>query len=101
MDFHILTFINFIFNLGNEQEVFKLIKKNIGDTRLHSFGVGNDCSKDQVIEMAKSGRGTYSFVDQQSDDLKGKVITALKRAVELALKNCRFITCADVELMTP
>ena len=51
--------------------------------------------------MAKSGRGTYSFVDQQSDDLKGKVITALKRAVELALKNCRFITCADVEFMTP
>jgi hypothetical protein len=54
-----------------------------------------------VIELAKAGRGTYSFVSEQSDDLKGKVITALKRAVELSLKNVRFITSTNVELISP
>ncbi len=54
--------------------------------------MGSGCSKYLVKEVAKAGRGSYSFVDEKSDNLKGKVITALTKAVEPSLKNCRFTT---------
>jgi hypothetical protein len=63
--------------------------------------VGSGCSKYLVKEVAKAGRGSYSFVDEKSDNLKGKVITALTRAVEPSLKNCRFTTACQVQLMSP
>ncbi len=68
---------------------------------MHSFGVGSGCSKYLVKETAKAGRGSYSFVDEKSDNLKAKVITALTRAVEPSLKNCRFTTASQVSLMSP
>ena len=52
--------------------------------------MGSGCSKFLVKEVAKAGRGTFSFVDEKSDNLKGKVISALKKAVEPSLKNCKF-----------
>jgi hypothetical protein len=44
-----------------------------------------------VKEVAKAGRGSYSFVDEKSgNELKGKVISALRKAVEPSLKGCKF-----------
>jgi hypothetical protein len=63
--------------------------------------VGSGCSKYLVKKVAKAGRGSYSFVDENSDNLKGKVIAALTRAVEPSLKNCRFTTECQVQLMSP
>jgi len=57
-----------------------LAEKNANTVKIHSSGVGSDCSKHLVNEVAKAGRGTASFVDESSGDLKGKVITALKKA---------------------
>jgi hypothetical protein len=50
--------------------------------------VGYGCSKYLVKEVAKAGRGSYSFVDEKSENLKGKVISALRKAVEPSLKEC-------------
>ena len=44
-----------------------------------------------VKEVAKAGRGSYSFVQESSDNLKGKVISALRKAVEPSLKGCSFL----------
>lgn len=64
---------------------------------MHSFGVGHGCSKFLVKEVAKAGRGSYSFVDEQSESvLKGKVITALRRAVEPSLQNACFVNKVGV-----
>jgi hypothetical protein len=62
--------------------------------------VGSGCSKYLVKEVAKAGRGTYSFVDEKSDNLKGKVISALKKATEPSLKNCKF-TFSAFKLSSP
>jgi hypothetical protein len=44
-----------------------------------------------VKEVAKAGRGSYSFVDEKSESLlKSKVIGALRKAVEPSLKACSF-----------
>ena len=31
-------------------------------TRVHTFGIGEGCDKNMVIETAKSGRGSFSMV---------------------------------------
>jgi hypothetical protein len=43
-----------------------------------------------VNDVAKAGRGTASFVEDSSNDLRGKVITALKIASEPSYYDCQF-----------
>jgi hypothetical protein len=50
-----------------------------------------------VRELARAGRGSYSFVEE-AENLKGKVISALKKAVEPSLKNCNFKIMPDLLL---
>jgi len=52
-----------------------------------------------VNEVAKAGRGTASFVDESSDDLKGKVITALKKASQPSYYDCKFKIKDHVPIM--
>ena len=74
----------------NPEKVIELARTNADSVKIHSFGVGSDCSKYLVNEVAKAGRGTASFVDDSSNDLKGKVITALKKASEPSYYDCKF-----------
>lgn len=68
-------------------KVIELAKKNAATTRVHTFGVGYGCSKYLVKQVAKAGRGSYSFVEEGMN-LKTKVITALKKAIEPSLQDC-------------
>jgi hypothetical protein len=76
-----------------------LARKSADTVKIHSFGVGSDCSKKLVNEVAKAGRGTASFVDESSDDLKGKVITALKKASQPSYYDCYFKIKDHVPIM--
>lgn len=77
--------------VSNPAKVIDLARKSNENARVHSFGVGYGCSKYLVKEVAKAGRGSYSFVDEKSESvLKGKVISALRKAVEPSLKGCKF-----------
>lgn len=76
--------------MSNPDNVIQLAKKGSDKARVYSFGVGYGCSKYLVKEIAKAGRGSYSFVDEKSENLKGKVISALRKAVEPSLKGCSF-----------
>ncbi len=79
-------------SVSQPDKVIELAKKGADKARVHSFGVGYGCSKYLVKEVAKAGRGSYSFVDEkQSGLLKAKVISALSKAVEPSLKGCSFI----------
>jgi len=40
-----------------------------------------------VKELARAGRGSYSFIEED-DNLKVKVIKALKKAIEPSLQGC-------------
>ena len=76
--------------VNNPDKVIQLAKENADSVKIHSFGIGSDCSRKLVSEVAKAGRGTASFVDETSNDLRGKVITALKIASEPSYKDCSF-----------
>ena len=83
-------------------EVIKTAKNGSDEARVHSYGVVYGCSKYLVKEVAKAGRGSYSFVDEkQASMLKSKVIQALSKAVEPSLKGCQFTyTQKDIILST-
>jgi hypothetical protein len=81
--------------------VITLAKNSADRARIHSFGVGSGCSKYLVKEVAKAGRGSYSFVDEASENLKGKVISALRKAVEPSLQGCKFTYSSPCQIESP
>ena len=46
--------------VSSPEEVINLARTS--ECRVHSFGVGRDCSKYLVKEVAKAGRGSSSFI---------------------------------------
>jgi hypothetical protein len=57
--------------------------------RVHTFGVGEDCDVDMVRRMAKMGRGSCSLVGNDVANLSEVVVTALRRASEPSLQDCK------------
>ncbi|CDW82813.1 UNKNOWN [Stylonychia lemnae] len=52
--------------------VLNLASQNQQNTQIHTFGIGNDCSKYLVKQLARAGRGSYSFVEE-GDNLNAKI----------------------------
>ncbi len=53
--------------IGNEMEVLKLVKENIGDARIYAFGVGSSVNRFLLDEMALAGRGFARYIDPTED----------------------------------
>ena len=71
------------------QLVEQQAKYNPDVNRIHTFGIGDDCDKDMVINTSIAGRGSCSLVsDNRTKQLNGKVIKALEHAFEPSLKQC-------------
>ncbi len=49
--------------------------------KIHTFGVGSDCSVDLVTRVAAAGKGICSLV-RDTQDLRGVVIDALAKSLE-------------------
>lgn len=53
--------------IGNEDEILALVKEEIGDARLFSFGVGSAVNRYLLEEMAQLGRGAVQVVRPDED----------------------------------
>ena len=53
--------------IGNDFEIVDYIQKNIGDSRIFSFGIGNSVNRFLVEKMAEEGRGGSEVVLLNSD----------------------------------
>ncbi|HLT38177.1 MAG TPA: TonB family protein [Enhygromyxa sp.] len=51
--------------IGNEEQIFDLIDKSIGDTRLFSLGVGTAPNRYLLDGMAHVGRGAVTYAGEQ------------------------------------
>lgn len=71
--------------VGNVDAIVAFALKNRDAARIHTFGIGSGADKHLVSRTAKAGRGSASFAADQSSDLSGQVIEALKRAFEPSL----------------
>ena len=67
-------------SVGNEKQLFKFIKANLGDTRLFTVGIGSAPNSYFMTKAAQYGRGTFTFVSRVADT-KEKM-TALFRKIE-------------------
>ena len=48
--------------MGNERELFDVIKKKLGDTRLFTVGIGSAPNSWFMRKAAEAGRGSFTFV---------------------------------------
>ena len=80
--------------VGNTDMIIGLIEGECGkadDTKVFSFGMGENCSKTLITESANSGKGKSYFVENDDEiEMKEQVIDALQKAAEPALINCNF-----------
>ena len=85
--------------VGNEEELFAIIRRSLGDRRLFTVGIGSAPNSHFMREAARHGRGTFTYIGAVSE-VQAKM-TALFRKLEApALTDVRLelpgITGADV-----
>lgn len=49
-------------SVGNEQELFTLIERHLGDSRLFTVGIGSAPNSWFMSKAAEAGRGTFTFI---------------------------------------
>ncbi len=54
-------------DIGNEADLFSLIRQNLGDTRLFTVGIGSAPNGFFMRRAARFGRGAHLFIGQTSD----------------------------------
>jgi Ca-activated chloride channel family protein len=52
-------------SVGNEAEIISLIRKNIGDARLFTVGIGGSPNAFFLQEAAAAGRGSYTYIAER------------------------------------
>jgi hypothetical protein len=67
--------------VDHPDQVIELARENAEKVKIHAFGVGTESSRNLIIDVANAGRGSASFVDEYSDDLKGLVNHSSKESV--------------------
>jgi hypothetical protein len=49
--------------VSSPKQVKQLVLQNVEKIKVHTFGIGNECSKDFLLDIARVGRGSAYFVD--------------------------------------
>ena len=58
--------------VGNEEELFKLIRAKLGDSRLFTVGIGSAPNSHFMSKAAQLGRGTFTYIGRV-DEVKAKM----------------------------
>ncbi len=64
--------------VGNEQELFKMIHNNLGESRLFTVGIGSAPNSFFMTRAAKTGRGTFTYIGKP-DEIKDKMDALLSK----------------------
>jgi Ca-activated chloride channel homolog len=79
--------------VGNDMQVIDAIKKNIGNARFFSFGVGNSVNRYLLDKMAEMGRGEVEYVtlnrhgDEVAEAFQRKIGTPLLTDIKMGWGN--------------
>jgi Ca-activated chloride channel family protein len=79
-------------SVGNERELFELIRNKLGHSRLFTVGIGSAPNSYFMRKAAEYGRGTFSYI--------GKTAEVMEKTAELFLKLER-ATLTDIRLELP
>lgn len=87
--------------VGNEDELFGLIQRQLGDTRLFTIGIGSAPNSHFMRKAAQSGRGTFTYIGNL-DDVQARMSELFAKLEAPVLKGVtvRWSDNPDVD-MTP
>ncbi|CAC5422075.1 unnamed protein product [Mytilus coruscus] len=71
--------------VGNTEDVVNLVGQNSHNSRVFTFGVGHGASTSLIKNVAKAGAGRATFIKDEKDNMKAKVIRALEFSMEDSL----------------
>ncbi|XP_063427327.1 von Willebrand factor A domain-containing protein 5A-like [Mytilus trossulus] len=71
--------------VGNTEAVVNLVGQNSHNSRVFTFGVGHGASTSLIKNVAKAGAGRATFIKDEKDNMKAKVIRALEFSMEDSL----------------
>jgi len=72
----------------NNEEIIDFVKKHCNTTRVFTFGIGNDVSKELIKGVARAGNGKFEFVSLE-ERMEEKVMKQLESAISPGLTNLR------------
>ena len=73
-------------NVDNEQELFSLINKQLGDNRLFTVGIGSAPNSYFMRKAARAGRGSFTYIGD-IDEVQKKTNALLEKLESPALTN--------------
>ncbi|KAL6055409.1 von Willebrand factor A domain containing 5B1 [Balamuthia mandrillaris] len=74
----------------NTNDCINAVREHADTTRVFTFGIGEDASRDLVQGMADAGNGFAEFMDlKTTEEMDDKVLRQLDRAMKPALTNLR------------
>ena len=71
--------------VGNEDNLFKLIKDKLGDSRLFTVGIGSAPNSHFMSKAAQTGRGTFTYIGK-IEEVKDKMGTLFAKLESPVLK---------------
>ena len=75
-------------SVGNEQELFALIQKKLGDARLFTVGIGSAPNSHFMQRAADFGRGSFSYIGDLSG-VSGSMQTLFAKLEHPSMRNIR------------
>lgn len=75
-------------SVSNEQELFDLIDRRLGEARLFTVGIGPAPNSFFMRRAAEAGRGTFTYIDDPRE-LDGRVSALLRKLERPALTDLR------------
>ncbi|MEA2079885.1 MAG: VWA domain-containing protein, partial [Pseudomonadota bacterium] len=79
-------------SVGNERELFQLIRKELGNSRLFTIGIGSAPNSYFMRKAAEYGRGTFTYIGNSAE--------IMEKTSELFLK-LEQATLTDIQLELP
>ncbi|MFN0302125.1 MAG: marine proteobacterial sortase target protein [Burkholderiales bacterium] len=74
--------------VGNEEQLFKLIADNLGDSRLFTVGIGSAPNSHFMNKAAQAGRGTFTYIGKV-EEVKEKMSALFAKLESPVLKGVR------------
>jgi len=86
-------------SVGNEAQLFELIQKRLGNTRLFTVGIGSAPNGHFMAKAAQLGRGTFTYIGNldEVEERMGRLFTALESPVLTDIE-VRWPSSASVEV---
>jgi hypothetical protein len=81
--------------VSSPDKVVKLVAENSAKARVHTIGIGEGVSTYLIKDVAKAGKGTFSFVSK-NEDLISTVTAALRRTILPAMTRWTLNLDADI-----